>query len=162
MTGGRLGRLVGLLSLGWASCIETPDPCAGYPLACIAVTVDSGPRDTYQLLVTVLGFSSTTPLTPRQRPREPLAYPLRFAVRFAEFDRRHRGEVTLDVRALDADNEVRGQARATVAIDNMEKHHLRLTLGAPFDMALPPDQAPFPDLAEGPDLADLAEGPAGD
>ncbi|MCS6915172.1 MAG: hypothetical protein RMK29_06060 [Myxococcales bacterium] len=162
MTRRWLSWAVGLLPLAWAGCIVTPDPCAGYPLACIAVTVESGPRDTYQLLVTVLGFSSTTPLTPRQRPTEPLVYPLRFAVRFSEFDHRHRGQVTLDVRALDADNEVRGQARATVAIDNMEKHHLRLTLGTPFDMALPLDQASPPDLQEPPDGTDLAQGPAGD
>src|SRR5262249_37443736 len=136
-------------------CIDTPDPCAGYRLACLGVTVEEGPKDTYQLLVVVEDYSSTTPLTPRDRPKMPLVYPLRFAVRFAEFDQRHRGEITLDVSALDGENEVRGSARQVVKIDNMEKQHISMSLGAPFDMAPEPDLRPPPDLAG--DLSEPAD-----
>lgn len=150
-----LGLSAGLLG----GCVDTPDPCAGYRLACLAVTVEGGPKDVYQLLVSIEGYSSTTPLTPRKRPDGPLVYPLRFAVHFAEFDRAHRGEVTLEMSALDGDNEVRGSLRQPVKIDGDEKQRLSVTLGPPFDMARPPDLAKAADLREGADLGDMA-GPA--
>ena len=128
--------LVALLAPG---CTETPDPCAGHELACLAVTIENGPKELYQLLVSVQGYSSTTPLTPRRRPEAPLAYPLRFAIRFSAFDRTHKGQVTLEVSGLDGDNTVVGSVRQVVAIDNMEKARLSLSLGPPFDMADPAD-----------------------
>lgn len=132
-------RLLALVAFLAAGCTETPDPCAGYELACLAVTIESGPKELYQLLVSVQGYSGTTPLTPRRRPEAPLVYPLRFAVRFAAFDRMHKGQVTLNVSGLDGDNTIVGSARQVVSIDNMEKARLSLSLGAPFDMADPAD-----------------------
>ena len=77
--------------------------CAGYSLACIGVTVEGGPPSTYQLLVRVLdGYGSVTPVTPRKLPQQPLTYPLRFAIRFDEFDRQHKGMITFEVTALDS------------------------------------------------------------
>lgn len=142
----RAALLLGLGALG--ACTDTPDPCAGYSLACIAVTVEDGPKDVYQLLVSVDEYSGTSPLTPRRRPEGPLPYPLRFAVRFSKFDMRHRGEVTLNVSALDGQNDVVGSLRQVVKIDNMEKQRVSLRLGAPFDLAEPQDLRPAPDLSE--------------
>ena len=42
----------------------------------------------------------TTPLTPRQQPNQPLVYPLRFALRFGEFDPFHKGTITFTAEAL--------------------------------------------------------------
>lgn len=151
-------RTLGLLSLlsvlGVGSgCTETPDPCAGYERACIGVTVDGGPSSTYQLLVRVLdGYGSITPQTPRKVPQQPLTYPLRFAIRFDEFDRQHRGMITFEITALNELGDTLGQAQKTVAIHYTEKVAVSLSIGEPFDMTVPEDLRPAPDLAM-PDLA---------
>ncbi len=144
--------LLSLLGLG-SGCTETPDPCAGYERACIGVTIDGGPPSTYQLLVRVLdGYGSITPQTPRKVPQQPLTYPLRFAIRFDEFDRQHRGMITFEITALNELGDTLGQAQKTVAIHYTEKAAVRLSIGEPFDMTVPEDLRPTPDLAM-PDLA---------
>ena len=134
-------------------CTDTPDPCAGYDRACIGVTVDSGPASTYQLLVRVLdGYGSITPQTPRKVPQQQLTYPLRFAIRFDEFDRQHRGMVSFEITALDEHGDTLGQVQRSVAIHYTEKVAVSLSIGPPFDMAMPEDLRPPVDLAM-PDLA---------
>lgn len=159
----RLPRLAALL-LSLAACQDPPpDPCAGYPLACLAVTVESGPANTYQLLVSVAEFGTTPPLTPKTVPDQPLIFPLRFALRFSEFDHNYDGHVIVEISALDSRNDVIAQAREMVAIDNKDKKPLSVRLGAPFDMRVIPDLRPAPDL-RGPDLSVPADliGPAPD
>lgn len=144
-----------------------PDPCGRSTFSCISVTVASGPAETHQLLVAVDDHGVTTPTTPRSVSEQPLRYPLRFAVQFiGEFDGFHRGQVILDVSALDRDNEVRGQIRETVAIKNYEKRAVTLRLGPPLDMYVPrppEDLRAEKDLAAPADLSqpDLADGGAG-
>lgn len=145
-----LGLGLGLLTVG--GCTHTPDPCEGYKLACISVTVESGPPQTAQLLVRVLdGYGSTTPNTPRRIPDKPLTYPLRFAVRFGEFDPFHRGKVTIELTAIDRTSETLGQVQREVAIDGFEKVAVSLSVGAPFDMTM--DQATPPDFRPPADMA---------
>ncbi|HRI53020.1 MAG TPA: hypothetical protein PLW65_22855 [Pseudomonadota bacterium] len=170
---GAWGRLLGLsallaLALPVAGCTVTPDPCQGYPLACVAVTVDSGPRDTYQLLVAVLdGYGSTTPLTPRQQPNQPLVYPLRFALRFGEFDPFHKGTISFTVEALNHSDDAIGYLHQQLSINGYEHKKTSVSFGSLPDMAdpaTPPDLAPpaAPDLATSsdfPDLLDLPEMP---
>ncbi len=142
-------------STGLFGCTETPDPCAGYSLACIGVTVEGGPPSTYQLLVRVLdGYGSVTPVTPRKLPQQPLTYPLRFAIRFDEFDRQHKGMITFEVTALDSVGDALGQVQRSVAINYTEKTAVSLSIGALFDMATPADLLPPPDLAT-PDMASV-------
>jgi hypothetical protein len=151
-----VAALLGLLSAG--GCTRTPDPCEGYPLACIGVTVDSGPPQAHQLLVRVLeGYGSTTPITPRRVPDKPLTYPLRFAVRFEEFDQLHRGKVTVELTAIDRSSETLGQAQREVEIWAADKVAISMTIGPPFDMA----EAPRPDLSMPADMTalDLTSGP---
>lgn len=150
-----------LLSTSLQGCTETPDPCAGYPRACIGVTVENGPRNTYQLLVRVLdGYGSVTPVTPRKLPQQPLAYPLRFAIRFDEFDRQHKGMITFEITALDSVGDALGQVQRAVAINYSEKAAVGLSIGPVFDMAMPEDLRPPPDLAM-PDLSPV-DGMPGD
>ncbi len=147
MTPPRLVALCGLFaSLAVSACQPLPDPCAGYTFACLAVTVHSGPP-TYQLEVSVQDFGSKTPLTPVVLPEGPLIYPLRFAIRFGQFQRDYRGQVTVLCSALGQEGNILGQIRKTVAIDNMEKVPLSLDIGPPYDMALPPDLTRLSDLA---------------
>ena len=141
--------LLALLLTG--ACQPIPDPCAGYGLACLAVTANSGPPQTYQLEVVVDGFGSVTPLTPETLPSAPLVYPLRFAIRFAQFQHGYNGMVTVLLSALAQEGAVLGQVRKTVAIDNMDKVPLEVDIGAPYDMLLPADLSRPADL-RGPDL----------
>lgn len=137
-----------------SACTDTPDPCAGHPRACIGVTVDAGPPSTYQLLVRVLdGYGSITPLTPRKVPQQPLTFPLRFAIRFDEFDRQHRGTVAFEITALDERGDTVGQVQRSVAIHYTEKVALSLSIGEPFDMTVPEDLRPLPPDLAMPDLA---------
>lgn len=158
-----------------SGCQKIPDPCAGYRQACIAVTVESGPAATYQLSVNVEGFGSTTPLTPRAQPDEPLAYPLRFAVKFRAFEDNlpPPGEVTLRVQALDNRNAIVGYAQATIPFREMQRSTVTVQLGAPPDLTLPPpdDLSTTLDLLSPADLmapadfmapADLPARPDGD
>lgn len=150
---------IALLSTGLAAfaggCTHTPDPCEGYKLACIGVTVQSGPPQTAQLLVRVLdGYGSTTPNTPRRVPDKPLTYPLRFAIRFDEFDQLHRGKVTVELTAIDRSSETLGQVQREVEIWGDDKVALSLDIGPPFDMA----EAPRPDMSMTADMT----APAGD
>lgn len=155
-----------LVSLGLTAfaggCTHTPDPCEGYKLACISVTVQSGPPQTAQLLVRVLdGYGSTTPNTPRRVPDKPLKYPLRFAVRFEEFDQLHRGKVTVEVTAIDRSSETLGQVQREVEIWGDDKVALSLDIGAPFEMDMA--EAPRPDMSTSADMTapagDMATGP---
>lgn len=155
-----------LLSAGLSGCTQTPDPCADYPRACIGVTVEGGPPSTFQLLVRVLdGYGSVTPVTPRKLPQQPLTYPLRFAIRFDEFDRQHKGTITFEITALDSVGDTLGQVQRAVAINYTEKTAVSLSIGAPFDMATPEDLRPPADLAM-PDLAPtdamIGDGPKSD
>lgn len=126
-----LTHLLALCVLG-AGCENTPDPCEGYELACVAVTVQNGPPGTYQLLVRVLdGYGSVTPLTPRKMPQLPLMYPLRFAIRFEEFDRQHRGKITFEVTALDLAGDVLGQAQQAVDVNFNEKTAVSVDINSP-------------------------------
>lgn len=171
VAGAPRGRCAGLaallgLALPVAGCTVTPDPCQGYPLACVAVTVDSGPPDTYRLLVAVLdGYGSTTPLTPRQQPSQPLAYPLRFALRFGEFDQFHKGTIAFTVEALNHSDDAIAYLRQQVSINGYEHVQATVSLGGLPDMAdptvPPPDlaQPAAPDLAASADLASLPEMP---
>lgn len=168
--GRRLRLLAGLaltpaLAVPLSGCTVTPDPCQGYPQACVAVTIDSGPPDTYRLLVAVLdGYGSTTPLTPRQQPTAPLVYPLRFAIRFGEFDPFHKGTITFTVEALNRSDDAIGYLKQEVSIQSYEHTQATVSLGQLPDMAEAPDLAstPAPDLA-GPvtpvDMASLPEMP---
>lgn len=164
------GRLLGLgallgLALPVAGCTVTPDPCQGYPLACVAVTIDSGPRDTYQLLVAVLdGYGSTTPLTPRQQPSQPLTYPLRFALRFGEFDPFHKGTIAFTAEALNHSDDVIAYLHQRLSLNGYEHTQTTVSFGPLPDMAdptAPPDlaQPAAPDLATSADLASLPEMP---
>lgn len=149
-----LSRALGssvLAALALSGCTHTPDPCADYALACIAVTVEDGPPKAAQLLVRVLdGYGSSTPNTPRRVTDKPLVYPLRFAIRFEEFDFMHRGKVTVELTAIDRASETLGQVQREVAIDGFDKVALSLRIGAPFDMTAdlssppvsPPDLVP--------------------
>lgn len=152
------------LALGslFAGCTVTPDPCQSHPQACVAVTIDNGPPDTYRLLVAVLdGYGSTTPLTPRQQPASPLAYPLRFAIRFGEFDPFHKGSITFTVEALNRSDDVIGYLKQQVEIQGYEHTQARVSLGALPDMAEAPDLAtvPTPDLTGPVQPADLTSLP---
>lgn len=155
-----------LLSIGLTAssggCTHTPDPCEGYKLACISVTVQSGPPQAYQLLVRVLdGYGSTTPNTPRRVPDRALVYPLRFAIRFDEFDQLHRGKVTVELTAIDKSSETLGQVQREVEIWGDDKVALSLDIGAPFEMDMA--EAPRPDMSTSADMAtpagDMASGP---
>ena len=127
--------LAAALVLPAAACTVTPDPCVGWAQACLAVTVENGPPDTYQLLVAVLdGYGSTTPVTPRQQPHQPLVYPLRFAIRFEEFDRLHKGAITFTAEALDQANDVLGYVQKAVAIAGYDHQHVTVSLGGPADL----------------------------
>ena len=139
-----------LLGVGFASgCTKTPDPCAGYRESCLAVTVESGPADVYQLLVAVTDFGSTTPLTPRQMPEEPLVYPLRFAVRFRAFEDNvpPPEEVTIRVQALDQRNRVIGYVEKGVPFEVRRTIPVSLRLGGPPDLAFPDEDLATPDLS---------------
>jgi hypothetical protein len=118
--------------------------------------VDSGPPDTYQLLVAVLdGYGSTTPLTPRRRPAEPLVFPLRFAIRFAEFDAAHMGSIRFTVESLDGNGDSTGYLLQTAAIKGDDHDQISVSLGAAPDMGqgtTEPADLAEPDLAR-PDLA---------
>jgi hypothetical protein len=125
------------LAVGLAvpACAVTPDPCASWPQACLAVTVEHGPADVYQLLVAVLdGYGSTTPVTPRSQPNQPLLYPLRFAIRFGEFDPFHKGTVTFTVEALNHTNDVIGYLRQSVALQGEDHQRIAVSLGGPADL----------------------------
>jgi hypothetical protein len=134
----RTRALCALLLCGAGSgCTYTPDPCLGWEQACLAVTVDSGPSDTYQLLVVVLdGYGSTTPLTPRKLPAQPLLYPLRFAIRFAPFDDSHMGTIRFTIEAENHTGDPVGYLLQSVSINGQEHDQIEVALGPPGDMAL--------------------------
>jgi len=158
----RLRLLLGLLTAaGLPGCTDIPNPCAGYPHACIGITVDSGPASTHQLLVRVLdGYGSITPQTPRKVPQKPLTYPLRFAIRFDEFDRQHHGSVSFELTALNEHGDTLGQVQRSVAINYTEKVALSLSIGDPFDMTVPEDLRPAPPDLAMPDLLPADASPA--
>lgn len=141
--------LVVIFAMIMGGCQKVPDPCSGYRRACIAVTVESGPASTYQLGVSVREYPSTNrPFIPESAPEAPLSYPLRFAIRFGEFDDSHGGKATVEIEARDDGRALIGFARETVSITGLQKVPLQVTLGAP-----PPDLSPPPDLRPPP--ADL-------
>lgn len=158
----RVLGLAALLGLGLpvAACTVTPDPCQGYPMACVAVTVDSGPPDVYRLLVAVLdGYGSTTPLTPRQQPSQPLIYPLRFALRFGEFDPFHKGTITFTAEALNHSDDAIAFLRQQVSVNGYEHTQTTVSFGPLPSAADLAEPTVPPDLAAPADLASLPEMP---
>jgi hypothetical protein len=142
-----------------AGCEKIPDHCADYELACIGVTVDSGPADVRRLRVNVMkGLESSTVLTPKKPPKEGLVYPLRFAIRFGRFDNVFSGEITFETIALNDDFDVIGQTTTLVNINGTEKKTVSISLEAPTAMpdmsSDPPDlRSTMPDLnTDPPDL----------
>lgn len=152
------------LGLAWASGCETvPDPCDGYVLACIGVTVQSGPADVYRVRVFVDdGLDTSTVLTPKKEPKEPLTYPLRFAIKFGQFDNLFKGQITFQTSALSSDFDILGQTTTTVFIKDREKQAVSIDIGPPSpapDMATPDMATPSPDLRSPPDLATFPDMP---
>lgn len=149
-----------LLGLGlvWASGCETvPDHCDGYALACIGVTVQSGPADVYRLRVFVDdGLDTSTVLTPKKEPKAPLSYPLRFAIQLGQFDNLFKGQITFQTSALNSDFDIIGETTTTVSIKDREKQAVNIDIGPPSpeaDMATPsPDLRSPPDLTTFPDM----------
>jgi hypothetical protein len=146
-----------LLAALFLGCAEVPDHCAGYGLACLGVSVDSGPDGVYRLQVSVndgLDTSTTsTTLTPKHPPAAPLVYPLRFGIFFAQFADYYQGMTSLTIRALDADFIELGEVSTTVAITGHEKKNLDVVLGP---VVVTPDMAPgLPDES----AADLLSSP---
>ena len=81
------------LGLG-SGCERTPDPCVDFKLACLALTVEDGPPGIRRLSVFIDdGLVQYTQATPMKPPKTALVYPLRFGVRFGEFDNAYRGLV---------------------------------------------------------------------
>jgi hypothetical protein len=145
--------LSGLFALS-PGCAVAPDHCANYSLACLDVTVQSGPDGVYRLQVNVsdgVDISTTsTMLTPKLPPAQPLVYPLRFGILFGQFSDFYRGQTTVQINALDADYEVIGAAIATVAITGEEKENLSVALSPPVttpDMANGSPDASTPDAS---------------
>ena len=152
---GVAGSLVaGLALLLGAGCERTPDPCINFKWACLALTVEDGPPGIRRLSVFVDdGMVRYTEPTPMKPPKTPLVYPLRFAVRFDEFDNAYRGFVDLSVSALNEDFDVVGFASDKVSIGAREHKALKLNLGSPPDMADPPTDLSSPpvDMATPPE-----------
>lgn len=146
-----LAALLVISAMMISACQKIPDPCAGYRQACIAVTVEDGPAATFQLSVNVEGFGSTTPLTPRAKPDEPLTYPLRFAVKFRAFEDNlpPPDQVTVRVQALDLQNTIVGFAQQVVPFVDLKRSAITLRLGTPPDLSQPDPQ----DLSTPMDLA---------
>ena len=139
---------VGLLALAasQSGCERIPDQCEGYPLACITVTVESGPPNVYQMRVRIDdAMQMHTLFTPKKQAKAPLTYPLRFGIRFQQFDALYRGNLDLVLSGVNTEYDVVGEVRTNVAIKNEEKHAITVQLGEPR-----PDPV---DLAESPDLA---------
>ena len=117
----------------------TPDPAKGYPQACVAVTIDNGPPDTYRLLVAVL----TGTAAPRRlrRGSSPLR---RWSTRCAspsasgEFDPFHKGTITFTVEALNRSDDAIGYLKQAVSIQSYEHTQATVSLGQLPDMAEAP------------------------
>jgi hypothetical protein len=146
-----------------AGCERVPDFCEGYPLACLAVTVDSGPADVRRLRVNIMdGLESNTSTvqTPKKVPKAPLVYPLRFAIRFFEFDNLYKGQVTFDTIALNGDFDPIGEVKTVVPINGTEKKAVTITIGplpdSPDDK---PDMSTLPPNDAGGNTGDLAFSP---
>ena len=137
-------------------CERVPDHCEGYTLACISVTVDSGPVDVRRLRINVMdGLDTSTVLTPKKPPAAPLVYPLRFGIRFGEFDNVFRGQVTFETFALNDDFDTIGQTSTVVMINGVEKKAVTISLGDPIPVEMPDLSNPPPDLLS----VDLADPP---
>lgn len=142
------------LGLG-SGCERTPDPCVDFKLACLALTVEDGPAGIRRLSVFIDdGMVQYTQATPMKPPKTALVYPLRFGVRFGEFDNAYRGFVRVEVSALNDEYDVVGFAQEQVPIGGRDHQSLRLRLSTPPaapDMADPPV-----DMGSPPDMADPA------
>jgi hypothetical protein len=164
MTGNR--HLLGVLATALlaAGCEKVPDHCLDYELACLNVTIDSGPPEVRRLRVDVLvGIETSTVPTPKKPPKGPLVYPLRFAIKFARFDNVFGGEITFDTFAMNDDFDVIGQAKTLVQINGVEKKSVHISLEAPPPppppdlSADPPDMStPMPDMATPGQSTDMA------
>ncbi len=157
--GSRLSGVAGSLIAGLAllfgtGCERTPDPCINFKWACLALTIEDGPPGIRRLSVFIDdGMVRYTEPTPMKPPKTALVYPLRFAVRFDEFDNAYRGFVDLSVSALNEDFDVVGFVSDRVPIGAREHKALKLNFGSPPDMADPPmdlSSTP-PDMATPPD-----------
>jgi hypothetical protein len=133
-------------------CERVPDQCEDYPLACLTVTVESGPPNVYQMRVRIDdAMEMHTLFTPRKQAKTPLKYPLRFGIRFQQFDALYRGNIDLVLSGVNTEYDVVGEVRTNVAIKQTEKQTLNIQLGEPRPD--PVDFAELPDLASPADLA---------
>lgn len=152
---GVAGSLIAGLALFLGTgCERTPDPCINFKWACLALTIEDGPPGIRRLSVFIDdGMVRYTEPTPMKPPKTALVYPLRFAVRFDEFDNAYRGFVDLSVSALNEDFDVVGFVSDKVTIAAREHKALKLSFGSPPDMADPPMDlsSPPPDMATPPD-----------
>lgn len=156
---GKIGAPSTLLTLALLAggCEVVPDHCDGYVLACLGVTVQSGPANVYRVRVFVDdGLDTSTVLTPKKEPKTPLTYPLRFAIRFGEFDNLFKGQITLKTSALSDEFDILGENTTTVSINGREKTTVSIDIGPPApspDMAESlPDLTAHPDLSTAPDM----------
>lgn len=149
------------LAFGASGCERIPDPCVDFKLACLSVTIPEGPSNVRRIQTQIHdGLTQYMQPTPTKPPKENLVYPLRFAIRFGEFENSYRGFVELKLNALSDEYDVVGFAEEKVSINGREKKAVTLRLITP---PAEPDMAdPLPDMAGG-DLAssppDLAEHP---
>lgn len=143
--------LLGGLTLMASGCERIPDPCVDFKLACLAITVVEGPPNVRRIQTQVHdGLVQYMQPTPTKPPKENLVYPLRYAIRFGEFENSYRGYVELKLSALSDEYDIVGVVEENVAINGREKKAVTLRLHTPpaeVDMADPP-----PDMAGG-DLA---------
>lgn len=163
----RFARFILPMLVAAASGCETiPDHCEGYKLACLNVTVDNGPTDVHRLRVNVTqGIDISTVLTPKKASSTPLVYPLRFAIRFAQFPDVFDGMISFDTIALNEDFDTIGQTTTQIAINYNEKSSVHISLGEPPvmpDMSSPPPDLSgrdfsMPDLS--PEMPDLTSTP---
>lgn len=153
---------VALPALLGAGCERVPDPCVDFKLACLAITVPEGPANIRRIQTVIHdGLTQYMQPTPTKPPKEALVYPLRYAVRFGEFENSYRGFVELSLTALNDEYDVVGFVTENVPINGREKKTITLRFGAPPpepDMAEPsvdmaaPDQAVPADLSSQPDM----------
>ncbi len=150
--------VAGLATLA-TGCERIPDPCVDFKLACLAITIPEGPANIRRIQTVVHdGITQYMQPTPTKPPKEALVYPLRYAVRFGEFENSYRGYVELSLSALNDEYDVVGIAQEKVSINGREKKAVTLRLSTPpveQDMSEPPPDMASHDLATPP--ADLAE-----
>lgn len=111
-------------------CERIPDYCADYALSCIGVTVESGPERLFHLRVSAFdGTYTRLKLIPDDPPAGGLVYPLRFGIRFPEFDKiLYRGMVTLELLGYNEEFDEIGNYGSSFLLKNGEKLTLDVAL----------------------------------